>query len=543
MRLIQIAFMTLFFMSNLHSLTHLNIDGYYAENAQSPLAIESYVEGNDEVVHPDVLYFENGWNGYEYWMVFTPFPETQAQYENPSICVSHDGLNWIIPSGLTNPVMTPYPESYNPNDYYHSDPDLIMSDDQSTMYIFWREHAGWRYEVINYIYSTDGINWSETIESFWVDGLTERVLSPALVRDNSNFKVWTVDTKTSPRTIRMRTSDSITASWSEAQATDLTLINGDKEIWHLDVTFIDNKYYMLASVGPSGYPRGGELYLAVSDNGINWNLASKPVLVGANNSWDELLYRATILVNPVNDQLNFKCWYSSDGGTASDNNYWMIGYTSFEHDDIVEDSTLPIQLTSFTSLATSGRNVRLHWTTQTESELDGYKLYRNTKASLQDAQMLDIYIPGTNTSQTHHYSYLDDTIIHDGAYFYWIQAIDYDGTNEIFGPTKVEVLTESQSSNLKPVQTAGLISIYPNPFNPSTSITYYLEEESNVQIEIYNIRGQRVRTFNEGNRLPGDYKLIWQGDDKLGNNLPSGIYLCKMISNNETDVRKILLTK
>ncbi len=544
MKSLLLSLITFCLLGKLSGLTHLNIDGYYAENAPIPLAIESYVEGNNEVVHPDVLYFENGWKGYKYWMVFTPFPESQTQYENPSICVSQDGLNWTTPPGLLNPVVAPFPDSFNPNDYYHSDPDLIMSSDLTTMYIFWREHTGWRYETLNYIYSTDGINWSDTVPVLVVDGSnTEKIISPSLVRDNDNIKMWTVDTKTSPRTIRMRTSISLTNSWSEPIATDLTIINDNIEIWHLDVTFIDNKYYMLASVGSSGNPRGGDLYLAVSDNGINWTVASNPVLQGLNNSWDELIYRATILVNPVNEYLSFKCWYSSDGGTPYDSNYWKIGYTSFMHDDIEEDQTLPVQLTSFTSLISNGRNVKLNWVSQTESELDGYKIYRNTKAYLQELEMLDIYIPATNTSQTQHYSYLDETISSDGTYFYWIQAIDYDGSNEFFGPTKIEISADNQTTNLEIPQTVGLISIYPNPFNPSTNITYYVDIASDILIEIYNIKGQRVKTFDEGEKLPGIYKLVWSNNIASGEVLSSGVYFCRLISNQGREIRKILLQK
>lgn len=97
MKKIVLLVLNLVVFSFCFGLLHLDISGYSATNASSPLNIESYVADNNEVVHPDVLYFENGWNGYEYWMVFTPFPNSNAQYENPSIAVSHDGLIWEIP--------------------------------------------------------------------------------------------------------------------------------------------------------------------------------------------------------------------------------------------------------------------------------------------------------------------------------------------------------------------------------------------------------------------------------------------------------------
>ena len=330
-----LIFSILLVSSLCHGLIHLDVNGYDAVNANEPLDIESYVSDNDEVVHPDVIYFENAWNGYEYWMVFTPFPASNAQFENPSIVASHDGLIWEIPPGLTNPIMTPFAESYNPNDYYHSDPDIVMSDDNSTMYVFWREHTGWRYETLMYVSSTDGINWSENQVVFQVDGHSdERIISPAIVRDNSNYKMWTVDTKTTPRTIRMRTSDNLTSDWSQAQATNLTMITANTEIWHLDVTYVDEKYYMLASVGLAGSTRGGSLYLAVSDDGINWEVSDNPVLSGNSNSWDSLIYRASFIPVTLNNHLKFKVWYSSDGGTATDNLLWKIGFTDLNNDNI-----------------------------------------------------------------------------------------------------------------------------------------------------------------------------------------------------------------
>lgn len=335
MKKIVLVFSVLMTLSLAFGVIHLDIDGYSGTNADTPLDIESYIVDNNEVVHPDVLYFENGWNGYEYWMVYTPFPNTAEEYENPSITASHDGLVWEIPVELTNPIMTPFPESYDSDDYYHSDPDMIMSDDNSTMYVFWREHTGWQFETLNYVSSTDGITWSSTQQVFQVNGsTTERIISPAIVRDNDNFKMWTVDTKTSPRTIRMRTTDTITGTWSDPVATDLSLITPTTEIWHLDVNYVDGKYYMLASVGITGSPRGGQLYLAISDNGLNWTVAENPVLEGDSNSWDKLIYRASLLPYTVNNHLNFKVWYSCDGGTSNDALLWKIGYTELSHDDI-----------------------------------------------------------------------------------------------------------------------------------------------------------------------------------------------------------------
>lgn len=60
--------------------------------------------------HPDVEFFPNGFNGYKYWMVFTPYfgavenVQISKRYENPTVVVSNDGLNWESPAGIHNPI-------------------------------------------------------------------------------------------------------------------------------------------------------------------------------------------------------------------------------------------------------------------------------------------------------------------------------------------------------------------------------------------------------------------------------------------------------
>ncbi|MCH5229084.1 MAG: hypothetical protein J1F12_03695 [Muribaculaceae bacterium] len=53
-------------------------------NAKDILKIENYL-GNYENIHPKVLFFENGWNGYEFWMAYTPYPLGEVNSENPCL--------------------------------------------------------------------------------------------------------------------------------------------------------------------------------------------------------------------------------------------------------------------------------------------------------------------------------------------------------------------------------------------------------------------------------------------------------------------------
>ena len=84
---------------------------------------------------------------------------------------------------------------------------------------------------------------------------------------------------------------------------------------------------------------------------------------------------------------------------------------------------------------------------------------------------------------------------------------------------------------------------YPNPFNPETKIVFILPEEGNVKLEIYNIKGQKVKTLVNELLLAGEHSAIWDGRDSNGNRVSSGIYLYQLQTGSEEQVRKMLLLK
>ena len=73
-----------------------------------------------------------------------------------------------------------------------------------------------------------------------------------------------------------------------------------------------------------------------------------------------------------------------------------------------------------------------------------------------------------------------------------------------------------------------LFSNYPNPFNPSTQISFTLPERSEISLDIYNAQGAWVRTLTAGKKAAGRYTLAWDGRDGRGILVPSGVYLCRM---------------
>ena len=84
---------------------------------------------------------------------------------------------------------------------------------------------------------------------------------------------------------------------------------------------------------------------------------------------------------------------------------------------------------------------------------------------------------------------------------------------------------------------------YPNPFNPSTTISYSLPEPSDVSIRIFDILGRSVWNKKDFNKNPGIHRITWYGKNTTGQPLASGVYFIEMKANKFISYRKILLIK
>lgn len=112
---------------------------------------------------------------------------------------------------------------------------------------------------------------------------------------------------------------------------------------------------------------------------------------------------------------------------------------------------------------------------------------------------------------------------------------------ENFGSFLV-IFDSISSDNEIPLQTS-LLSCFPNPFNPSTSINYFLSKESDIRFKIFNVTGQVVFISDNISAKSGYNNYQWSALDNSGNLLPSGIYIVSMSSNNEFFTKKITLLK
>lgn len=110
---------------------------------------------------------------------------------------------------------------------------------------------------------------------------------------------------------------------------------------------------------------------------------------------------------------------------------------------------------------------------------------------------------------------------------------------------KISIDTGTNSDNIPHNHSTPLTiqQNYPNPFNPKTKIAYNINSDTNIDICIFNIKGQKVKTLLSEFQPAGNHEVIWDGQDSNNNAVPSGVYFYKIQTEKQTETRKMLLLK
>ncbi|MFB3844480.1 MAG: choice-of-anchor D domain-containing protein [Candidatus Cloacimonadaceae bacterium] len=207
---------------------------------------------------------------------------------------------------------------------------------------------------------------------------------------------------------------------------------------------------------------------------------------------------------------------------------------------------VPVELTSFTAVLSSEMFVNLSWVVASETNHLGYNVLRNTGNELNTAVRInkDIITEGQSTGTEVSYSFIDKETEVGQTYYYWLQNIDIDGSYNFYGPVTATVTGGPGGPGTPVIPFVNrLADAYPNPFISATTISYEIKEAGQVRIDIYNVRGQIVRSFTANHNKAGDYKIVWDGKDETGTQVSSGVYFYNMQFGKYHSVKKVLLTK
>lgn len=210
------------------------------------------------------------------------------------------------------------------------------------------------------------------------------------------------------------------------------------------------------------------------------------------------------------------------------------------------DPTLPVTLSNFTAVVTSENFVNIAWTAETETNHSGYNLYRNEAKDLDNAIKINAHLidQGSEIGTQNNYFYTDFEVYTNIVYYYWLESVSLNGASDFYGPLTVTIGDPTQEP-LPPVvpMVTKLYNAFPNPFNPNTNIRYSLKEAGKVNIEIYNMKGQRIKAYHQEHNAPGYYQVSWDGRDENGRVVSSGIYLYRLTTGKYTAAKKMILAK
>lgn len=288
-------------------------------SANLTMPIEAIV-GNSEAIHPDIVYFASPWNSYSYWMAYTPYPNSDDTYENPSIVVSSDGITWIEPPGITNPV-----EANPGGGGFNSDPDLVYNPATDELWLYYRQNIGTT-TSFRFSKSSDGVTWSSP-STLLTASPTAAFTSPAVVRvDATHWYLWYTKVVSAPYTIGYRTS-SDGQTWSSETVLDFSI--SGYNFWHVNVDYVEGEYRMLLNAyADAANSATGDLILCVSANGTSWTAYTTNLLIEKTASgWDTGIYRAAALWSNSGTVLDV--WYSAYAGSTNPNIGHVEGYYPF----------------------------------------------------------------------------------------------------------------------------------------------------------------------------------------------------------------------
>ncbi len=245
-------------------------------------------------------------------------------------------------------------------------------------------------------------------------------------------------------------------------------------------------------------------------------------------------------------------WHTADIFPVTGPGTIVFSYVPFDGQSDVpifitkEDDTLPVELSSFTAVLTTDLLVKIAWTSESETNHAGYNILRSEVSDLSTAMHInDGYIDqGTATGTQMNYLFTDATVDTGNTYNYWLESVSLNGESGYYGPLVVHVNAIGDEPAIPEIpQQTELFSAFPNPFNPFTNLRYGMEAAGNVRIDVFNVKGQILKTFTRSHNQPGYYQVSWDGHDTNGRQLGTGVYFYRMTSGKYSSTKKMIMAK
>jgi uncharacterized protein (TIGR03790 family) len=206
-------------------------------------------------------------------------------------------------------------------------------------------------------------------------------------------------------------------------------------------------------------------------------------------------------------------------------------------------SPLPIQLCHFEArIAAQAGTVRLTWGTLSELNNYGFFVQHRDSTSASFSDLPDNFIPGNGTTLVpQEYAWVHGQVA-TGLHYYRLRQMDLDGTVHCSEPVSITISPVSSVSEQVFPTAIDLLQNFPNPFNPSTTITFDLPHRTRVDLRVYNSTGEEVATLVDGDVSEGRHTLELSGT--FGSrDRASGVYFYRLRAGGVTLTRKMMYLK
>ncbi|MDZ7723758.1 MAG: FlgD immunoglobulin-like domain containing protein [candidate division KSB1 bacterium] len=171
----------------------------------------------------------------------------------------------------------------------------------------------------------------------------------------------------------------------------------------------------------------------------------------------------------------------------------------------------------------------VQWQLESSLNVAGFRIWRSAQQYSGYVSLTEnIIAANTGCDCGRLYEFADIPAVPEIVYWYKLEEIYITGESVFYGPVNYTVGTRV-TANLQP-ESVAVLSVYPNPFNPLTRVSYQLQKTQEIELHIYNQQGQRVTTLFRGVQDRGAHLLLWDGTDAMGFQVSSGIYLVRLVT-------------
>ncbi|MBL1214217.1 MAG: T9SS type A sorting domain-containing protein [Ignavibacteriae bacterium] len=236
---------------------------------------------------------------------------------------------------------------------------------------------------------------------------------------------------------------------------------------------------------------------------------------------------------------NYNDFFDNNGTPDLNGEVTAIQNTNYPGND---DDPLPVELIANSLVATYDTETgisELAWATATEVNNYGFdiwrKVYDKNGNVVSGNQKIGFVEGHGNSNSPKAYSWKDENVMQvvDMLHQYQINQVDIDGTTEAFPLVEVTI-----DDKMLGIDNFEVNPNYPNPFNPTTTVSYELNENSPVTINVYNTLGEQVFSENQGVKDKGLHKMTFDGSD-----LASGMYMLEVRTPENAKYHKMQLMK